>query len=184
MAVILTDQVVCPDGVTVAGVVYACGDVLPARTGSTARAALRAAGMLRPVTLAGSVTDLAGQALAAAVADPQVIVTADLADAYAAMVAALPAADSPPAGNPPPAASFTYTPASPSTGSNVTFDGSGSTPGAAPIVRYDWALGPTATRTGVTVTWRLPSGHGDYTVTLTVTAADDQTVQAAQVITI
>jgi hypothetical protein len=85
---------------------------------------------------------------------------------------------------PAPVASFTYSPPSPSTTTNVTFDGTSSVPGGAPLTDYFWELGPSVTRSGPVVTWRLPSAHGDVTCTLTVTDAAGLTGQAQQVITI
>ena len=66
------DQVTCPSGLTVAtdGVTaaYASGDLLPPATSGgdlATRAALRAAGMLRTVTVTTSAADLAAAALSA-----------------------------------------------------------------------------------------------------------------------
>ncbi len=188
MAVLLTDQVIAPAGITAGGTGYACGDVLPAGddTASPAeRDALRSAGMLRPVTIAESAADLAGQVLAAAIADPRVIVTDELAAGYAALISGAPAVVQPPPGDPPTAA-FTYTPPGGGLVSNVVLDGSGSVPGAAPITRYDWQFDTRGATPdgGPSVTWRAPAGHGTYTITLTVTAADGQSGTASQDITI
>jgi PKD repeat protein len=85
----------------------------------------------------------------------------------------------------PPTASFTYTPPSPGTNTNVTFDGTGSTAAlpSQPITRYDWLFNNTTGASGVTAAWRTPNKSGSYPVTLTVTASDDQQGSQTQVIT-
>lgn len=89
-------------------------------------------------------------------------------------------------GLPPPAASFSYTPPSPGPNANVTFDGSGSAPGdpSAPVTRYDWVFDTRAQQPdgGPVVTWKMPGGHGSYTVTLTVTAQDGQSGVTSQTV--
>ena len=91
-----------------------------------------------------------------------------------------------PAPLPPPVASFTYSPPDPHTTDLVTFDGSASAPGypEAPLTAWNWALGPSATRSGQVVTWRLPSGAGDYNCTLTVTDTNGEKDSTTQVITL
>jgi hypothetical protein len=88
----------------------------------------------------------------------------------------------PPAG---PSAAFTYSPPSPSTQDTVTFDASASQPGGGEtITGYAWLFNNQATRSGVTCTWRLPSGSGDYDATLTVTDTGGQTDSTSKVISI
>jgi len=83
------------------------------------------------------------------------------------------------------AASFTYTPAAPTTQDNVTFDGSASTPGAGQtITGYAWLFNNQTTRSGQVVTWRLPSGHGEYDATLTVTDSGGGSDSLTQVLVI
>jgi hypothetical protein len=84
----------------------------------------------------------------------------------------------------PPVASFFYTPPAPATQDNVTFDGTGSHPGDAPISTYAWLFNNSATRSGPVVSWRLPSGSGSYPATLTVTDGNGLTGTATQVLTI
>jgi hypothetical protein len=82
-------------------------------------------------------------------------------------------------------ADFTYTPSNPTTQTMVTFDASASTPGAGQtITSYAWLFNNSATRSGVTCTWRLPSGHGEYDAQLTITDSGSATDSLTQVITI
>ena len=52
------------------------------------------------------------------------------------------------------------------------------------IVRWDWLLNGTATRSGSLVTWRLPSSHGTVTLSLTVYDELGGYATSVQVITI
>ena len=70
--------------------------------------------------------------------------------------------------NYPPTASFTFSPAYPFAGCNVTFDGSGSSDPDGTIVNYEWGFGDGNTSTGVTANHSYTSA-GTYTVRLTVT---------------
>jgi hypothetical protein len=84
-----------------------------------------------------------------------------------------------------PVADFSYTPPNPTTTTLCTFDASASTPGAGQtITSYAWLFNNSATRSGVTVTWRLPSGHGEYDARLTITDSGSATDSLTQVITI
>jgi len=78
-------------------------------------------------------------------------------------------------------ASFTYSPSSPLPLLSVTFTGSAS--GGSSPYSYSWDLGDGTTATGASVThsYVLP---GTYTVTLTVTDANGQTVTTSQTITV
>jgi parallel beta-helix repeat protein len=70
--------------------------------------------------------------------------------------------------NYPPTASFTFSPAYPFAGCNVTFDGSGSSDPDGTIVNYEWGFGDGNTSTGVTANHSYTSA-GTYTVRLMVT---------------
>jgi len=70
--------------------------------------------------------------------------------------------------NYPPTASFTFSPAYPFAGYNVTFDGSGSSDPDGTVVNYGWDFGDGNTSTGVTTNHSYASA-GTYTVSLTVT---------------
>jgi hypothetical protein len=82
-------------------------------------------------------------------------------------------------------AAFSYTPPEPATQDNVTFDASASTPGEGEtITTYAWLFNNSVTRSGVTCSWRLPSGHGDYDAQLTVTDSGGNSDVLTEVITI
>jgi len=84
-----------------------------------------------------------------------------------------------------PSAAFTYSPVNPSTNSDVTFDGSASRPGAAPVTAWNWAFkNGQVTRSGPVVSWRLPSGSGTYDCVLTVTDSAGLKDSETQYITI
>ena len=68
----------------------------------------------------------------------------------------------------PPTASFTFSPAAPTTADVITFDASGSTDPDGDITGYAWDFGDTSTASGAIVTHQYAAG-GDFTVTLTVT---------------
>ncbi|MEA1944415.1 MAG: PKD domain-containing protein, partial [Euryarchaeota archaeon] len=76
--------------------------------------------------------------------------------------------------NYPPTASFTFSPAYPFAGYNVTFDGSGSSDPDGTVVNYEWDFGDGNTSTGVTANHSYASA-GTYTVNLTVTDNDGRT---------
>ena len=91
-----------------------------------------------------------------------------------------------PGEEPPPVASFTWSPPSPGKNTNVTLDGTGSAPGSPdwPITTYGWTFGDgTAPKSGPVVTWRASNKSGSYTVTLTVTDSGGESSQASQVFT-
>jgi PKD repeat protein len=101
------------------------------------------------------------------------------------MAASAPPPDIAPPDIAPPVASFTYSPPDPSTQTNTTFDATASTPGEGEtITAWDWLFNNQVTRSGQVVTWRLPSGHGDYDATLTITDSGGSTDSTTQVITI
>jgi len=83
----------------------------------------------------------------------------------------------------PPTASFTFTPASPTTGQTVSFDGSGSSDPDGAISTYAWDFGDTSTGTGATTT-HVYSTSGPFTVTLTVTDNSGSIASTSQTITI
>lgn len=73
MAVTLTDQVTYANGVSLAGVAYPYGALLPAPAGPAdvaVRAAMRASGMLRPVVDTDTATEFNAQVKAAVQTDP------------------------------------------------------------------------------------------------------------------
>jgi len=80
-------------------------------------------------------------------------------------------------------ASFTYTPASPSVGSQVTFTGTAS--GGTQPYSFNWAFGDGSTGTGATATHAYATA-GSYTVVLTVkdNASPQQTVTSQQTVTV
>jgi heat shock protein HslJ len=67
------------------------------------------------------------------------------------------------------------------TGQQLTFDGSGSTAGSNPIVRYDWDMGDGTTLSSASVQYTY-NAPGNYTVRLTVTDQAGQNNTASQVI--
>jgi PKD repeat protein len=69
--------------------------------------------------------------------------------------------------NQPPVASFTYSPSSPTPGSSVTFNASGSYDPDGSLVSYGWTFGDGAIGSGVATTHAY-SSSGTYSVTLTV----------------
>jgi len=93
--------------------------------------------------------------------------------------------DQPAPPRPRPVADFGYTPAVPDTLDNVTFDGSASVPSdGETLTAWDWLFAGQATRSGEVVSWRLPSGHGSYDATLTVTDTSGQSDVTTQVLVI
>jgi|GEM_PF-4771014 len=82
-----------------------------------------------------------------------------------------------------PTASFTYSPADPTTQDGVVFDGTNSDGGGQSIASYQWDFGDGATATGAQPTHSF-DGDGSYDVTLTITndaGATDATTQTVQV---
>lgn len=71
----------------------------------------------------------------------------------------------------PPTASFTFSPASPTAGTAVSFDGSGSTDPSGTITSYSWNFGDGSTGSGEATSHTFAAGT--YTVTLTVTDSGD-----------
>jgi hypothetical protein len=94
-----------------------------------------------------------------------------------------PPAELPPA-ELPPVAAFTWSPSAPGPNTDTAFDGSGSTPGAAPITTYDWVFGVYAAMpdAGPSVTWRTPGIHDSIQAVLTVTDGNGLTAVAVQAI--
>ena len=70
--------------------------------------------------------------------------------------------------NQPPTASFTFSPANPDLGENVTFNASASSDPDGSIVTYSWSFGDGTTGTGMPIT-KAYTLAGVYVVTLTVT---------------
>jgi len=68
-------------------------------------------------------------------------------------------------------------------GQPLAFDGSSSTPGSGQIVKYEWSFGDGTTGSGAQVTHAYAMA-GDFTVTLTVTGADNLTASATHAIRI
>jgi hypothetical protein len=71
-------------------------------------------------------------------------------------------------GNQPPSAGFTYSPASPTTSDDITFDASDSTDSDGDTLSYEWDFGDGTTGSGETVDYSY-SSSGSYPVELTVT---------------
>lgn len=73
MAAVLTDVCVYPAGIRVAGAWYSFAQVLPpvaSPAEGTLRAAMRASGMIRPVTTTDTLLEFAGQILTVSQAAP------------------------------------------------------------------------------------------------------------------
>jgi PKD repeat protein len=83
---------------------------------------------------------------------------------------------------PPTVASFTLTPADPSKGDTVDFDGSAST--GAGALSYAWDFGDGATMTGGAQVSYVYKGKGDYLATLVITDGAEQTDEASQTVTV
>ncbi len=82
-----------------------------------------------------------------------------------------------------PVASFTFSPASPTAGQTVTFDGTASSDVDGVVVTWAWDFGDTATGSGSTTT-HVYSVAATYTVTLTVTDDAGATGTASSSITV
>jgi heat shock protein HslJ len=67
------------------------------------------------------------------------------------------------------------------TGQPLTFDGSGSTAGSTPIVRYDWDMGDGTILSGASVEYTYNTA-GSYTIRLTVTDQGGQSNTASQIL--
>jgi PKD repeat protein len=80
-----------------------------------------------------------------------------------------------------PVAAFGATPAAPTVGTQVQFDGSASNQPGGSISSYAWDFGDGSSGTGATPT-HVYSSAGTFPVTLTVTAADGQTAQISHTI--
>ena len=78
---------------------------------------------------------------------------------------------------------FTYSPASPEEGQDVSFDASGSSDPDGNITAYEWQFGDGATGTGVASTHQYASA-GSYAVTLTVTDSEGLIHQAVETIAV
>jgi PKD repeat protein len=85
---------------------------------------------------------------------------------------------------PPPTASFTFVPSSPTAGTTVFFNASGSTAGAgAQIVSYQWLFHDNETGSGVSVQKNYPAA-GSFAVQLTVTNDRGGTATSLQQVTV
>jgi PKD repeat protein len=85
--------------------------------------------------------------------------------------------------NQPPTASFTFSPANPDPGENVTFNASASSDPDGTITAYSWSFGDGTTGTGMHITKAYTSA-GSYVVTLTATdnlGATNTTTRTIQV---
>lgn len=78
-----------------------------------------------------------------------------------------------------PTAQFTVSPASPTVGQTVTFDGGSSSATQGSLVSYNWQFGDGATGSGITAT-HVYGASGTYTVRLTVTDSQAATGTASQ----
>jgi PKD repeat protein len=85
--------------------------------------------------------------------------------------------------NIPSVASFTYSPAKPMVGGNITFDASASNDSDGTIVSYEWDFGDGSTASGQVVTHTY-SEPGGYSVALTVTDNDGLTNSTSQTVTV
>jgi PKD repeat protein len=83
-----------------------------------------------------------------------------------------------------PSAAFSFTPASPVSGSPVSFDGSGSSEPGGSIVSYSWSFGDGSVSAGGVTPSHAYSHAGTYTVSLTVTDAIGVTGGATKQITV
>lgn len=82
-----------------------------------------------------------------------------------------------------PVATFTYTPISPGSNDEITFDASSSSDTYGNITDYNWDFGDGETVFGKVVTHKYGSA-GEYTATLTVTDDDSSTDTSQQIITV
>ncbi len=82
-----------------------------------------------------------------------------------------------------PTASFTFTPANPTVGQTVIFDGSTIFDPDGTITNYSWTFGDGGTGTGVTTTHAYAAAN-TYTVTLTVTDNSGNTGTSSAMITV
>ena len=81
-----------------------------------------------------------------------------------------------------PTATFTFTPASPTSGQDITFDASGSTDDSS-IANYAWDFGDGTQGTGRQLTHRY-SAPGSYNVTLTLTDSDGTMAGTSRVVVV
>jgi len=86
-------------------------------------------------------------------------------------------------GNQNPSAQFTVSPTNPRVGSNVSFDGTGSTDSDGSVTSYTWSFGDGFTGTGEIVTWGY-TDPGTYRVQLTVRDNDGGIGTATQNVTV
>jgi len=82
-----------------------------------------------------------------------------------------------------PAASFTFTPSSPSTNDVINFNASASSDPDGSIVSYDWDFGDGNTTSGISPQHQY-TNNGTYNVTLTVTDNDSATNDATIAVTV
>ncbi len=85
--------------------------------------------------------------------------------------------------NQPPTASFTFSPTSPVTGQNVSFNGTASFDPDGSITQYSWQFGDGATDSGATTSHSYSSA-GTYTARLTVTDDDGATHSTTRSVTV
>jgi len=88
-----------------------------------------------------------------------------------------------PSPNQPPTASFTFSPTSPTTGQNVSFNGASSFDPDGSIVQYSWQFGDGATDSGATTSHSYSSA-GTYTARLTVIDDDGATHSTTRLVTV